>query len=403
MPVTAAIVGSGWGCSVQVPAFRRAGIEPVALVTRKGKEKASAFGLRSFASLEELEESLSHSGQKIDIISIVTPPRTHLPRSTVALRCCQVVLCEKPTALNAAEANSLEKAAMQSKTSALLIDHELRFLPAIRIMRALVAAGYCGTVVDAWAKALRPARLGFGGGSGTVHGWHNWWSEAAEGGGTLGAICSHQFDTLSHVLGFADSEQLPEEAAAAGTGAIDASMEAPSTNKYSAKCTCCLRRAWDRRPVPADASATDTSLGAAPSSAGSSAAAPGGSAELSAIRLEPATSDDAATCTLKVFPRAPSKAMEGVGAASSALVGSAASAGSGSAEPVPIGAARIEEAARPLHPPSSYPLSIRIEADLMHAGPRGGFGFGVVGRRATLVYEGGRLVGFPHAREGGAG
>ena len=294
----AAIVGSGWGCSVQIPSFRRAGINPVALVSRKGQAKARDFSVEtSCDTMEELSKDAERTGKKYDVISIVTPPATHLPRSELALQCARVVLCEKPTALDGKQATSIAAAARRARESSdcppgplLLIDHELRFLPAIRLMRALVSSGYCGTVVDAWAEALRPARLGFGGGGGTVHGWHTWWSQASEGGGTLGAICSHQYDTLAYVMGLD------------GSGC-------------KGKLTCSLRRSYDRRPVAKDAASIDTSRGTGTAAAtasgdtseGASASAGTGTetetAEEGVYRSAAVSADDAASVLVKILPR----------------------------------------------------------------------------------------------------
>ncbi len=83
-----------------------------------------------------------------------------------------------------------------------LIDHELRFLPAVRLARDLIAAGEIGAVRHADVRSLGSSR-------GDPRRPWSWWSDAAQGGGVLGAIGSHQIDLLRYLL--AD-----EVAAAAG-------------------------------------------------------------------------------------------------------------------------------------------------------------------------------------------
>jgi predicted dehydrogenase len=74
-----------------------------------------------------------------------------------------------------------------------LIDHELRFLPALRRARELIAQGAIGAVRHAEARAVSGSR------SDPSRPW-TWWSDASQGGGVLGAIGSHQIDTLRYLL-----------------------------------------------------------------------------------------------------------------------------------------------------------------------------------------------------------
>jgi predicted dehydrogenase len=100
----------------------------------------------------------------------------------------KAVLCEKPTAMNAAESGEMRRAAEGAGVLA-LIDHELRFAPARARARALVAAGEVGRVRH--AKVLFRADWR----AAADHKW-DWWSDAGAGGGVLGAIGSHAVDAL---------------------------------------------------------------------------------------------------------------------------------------------------------------------------------------------------------------
>ena len=92
-----------------------------------------------------------------------------------ALEAGKHVLLEKPTAMNAAEAEELVSAARAYPDRVALIDHELRFLPSWREARARMA-GEIGDVRYAEVRYSSPAR-------GDRNREWNWWADATRGGG----------------------------------------------------------------------------------------------------------------------------------------------------------------------------------------------------------------------------
>lgn len=180
------IVGTGWGARVQVPRFREAGLDVVALAgfhRNKTRELADELDLRAFDNWRELVRS------DIDLVSIVTPPSEHREMAIAVLEAGKHVLCEKPTALNADEAQQLVDAAKRHPDRIALIDHELRFLPAWREARARI--GEIGAVRYAEVRYASPSR------GDRSRPW-NWWSDAARGGGIWGAVGSHFIDALRY-------------------------------------------------------------------------------------------------------------------------------------------------------------------------------------------------------------
>ncbi|MEO8378410.1 MAG: Gfo/Idh/MocA family oxidoreductase [Acidobacteriota bacterium] len=165
-----AIVGGGWGARVQEPLFREAGLD----VVRAGRDDWQ----RVVASPE------------VSLVSIVTPPSEHLEMTLAALAAGKHVLCEKPTALDAAEALQMVAAAKEHPGRITLIDHELRFLPSWREARERMASDI-GKVRYAEVRYSSPARGDRG------RGW-NWWSDASRGGGIWGAVGSHFVDALRY-------------------------------------------------------------------------------------------------------------------------------------------------------------------------------------------------------------
>ncbi|HEX7153418.1 MAG TPA: Gfo/Idh/MocA family oxidoreductase [Thermoanaerobaculia bacterium] len=181
------IIGTGWGARVQVPAFREAGLEVVALAGRdaeKTQKLAQELEVTPFDDWRTLVAS-----PDLDLISIVTPPSEHLEMATAALAAGKHVLSEKPTALDAAEAERLVEAARRAPDQIAIIDHELRFLPGWREARDRVRE--LGGIRYAEARYASPGR-------GDRNRAWNWWSDAGHGGGIWGAVGSHFVDALRY-------------------------------------------------------------------------------------------------------------------------------------------------------------------------------------------------------------
>lgn len=186
------IIGTGWGARVQVPAFRAAGLTVTALAgSNPDKTARVAHELGVPFATANWREILER--QDVQLVSIVTPPYLHREMAEAALAAGKHVLCEKPTALNAAEAESMLAAAQRYRDRLALIDHELRFLPAVQAARARVAAGDIGDVRAAEVRFFAAGRAD------PQRVW-DWWSDRAAGGGVLGAIGSHQIDLLRYIL-----------------------------------------------------------------------------------------------------------------------------------------------------------------------------------------------------------
>jgi predicted dehydrogenase len=192
MTVRIGIIGTGFAEKVQMPALAHvegARVVAVAAGRRESAERAAAaFGIgRVCETWEELVGL-----DDVDLVVISSPPHTHAPAAIAALSAGKHVLCEKPMALDLAEAGRMVEAAGTAGRLA-LVDHELRFNPNRRRARALVAEGYVGRVLH--VSALYRANIG------RRHATFNWWFQTATGGGLLGAVGSHMIDTVRWWLG----------------------------------------------------------------------------------------------------------------------------------------------------------------------------------------------------------
>jgi predicted dehydrogenase len=191
--VRVAIVGTGFGARVQAPGFRVHPEFELAAIVSASPERAAAAaqelgGLRAYTDYARMLSEV-----KPDLVSIVTPPGLHAPQTLAALDAGAHVLCEKPFALTAAEARQMLARATALKRVH-VIDHEFRFLPARHYQKTLVDRGYVGAV-----RALEVTHFATGRAD-PQRAW-NWWSDAAQGGGMLGAIGSHYIDTFRWLAG----------------------------------------------------------------------------------------------------------------------------------------------------------------------------------------------------------
>src|SRR4051812_39483948 len=191
--VNIGIIGTGFARTTQIPGF---------LACEKARIVAIASGRRENAEAVAIEFDIPHATDNwrelverddIDLISIVSPPFTHLEMSVAALESGKAVLCEKPMAMNATESARMLEVARASGRLA-LIDHELRFHPLRVKMSEMIKAGEIGTIQHCKMFFSSDSRLL------PDRKW-DWWSDASRGGGTLGAVGSHGVDAFRWFTG----------------------------------------------------------------------------------------------------------------------------------------------------------------------------------------------------------
>lgn len=185
------IVGAGFARTTQIPGFLNCQGARVVAITSRHRERAAnvaeEFGIEHVTNdWRELVER-----DDVDLVSVVTPPATHMEITLAALERGKAVLCEKPMAMNATESKLMADRAREAGVLA-LIDHELRFLNSRRKMREMLHSGAIGTVRHCNYVFRSDYR-------GVLGNW-DWWSDKTMGGGTLGAIGSHAIDSFRWVL-----------------------------------------------------------------------------------------------------------------------------------------------------------------------------------------------------------
>jgi len=187
------IIGTGFARRVQIPAFASCEGAWIMSVASGSLEHAQAtadeFGIGHFSS--DWRDTILHP--EVDLVCITTPPHLHREMALFAIEHGKHILCEKPMAMNVAEAEEMTLAA-NVKPQLALIDHELRFQPGRQTAYTMLRNGDIGRVRHAKAIFQAPHR-------GDVNLPWNWWSDQKAGGGALGAINSHIIDSFNWLLG----------------------------------------------------------------------------------------------------------------------------------------------------------------------------------------------------------
>jgi predicted dehydrogenase len=191
------IIGVGFGAQVHVPGFRSEGWNVAAICSRNRDKAQKAADEAGIAGVHTDPMELI-GRDDIDAVAIITPPGAHHDLAIAALGAGKHVLCEKPFALDAAQAGEMVAVAERAKRTA-MIAHEFRHTPQRAYIRQLLADGYIGkfqicTIELFLDRYVTPQPRAL-----------TWNAYTAEGGGLLGALGSHYIDGLRFWFGEIDS------------------------------------------------------------------------------------------------------------------------------------------------------------------------------------------------------
>ena len=193
------IIGTGFARRVQLPALRLVpGAEVVGVAS--GRRSNAEAVAQEFAIPQVFHDGAALAvAAGIDLVIVSSTPDTHERYAIAALEAGKHVLCEKPTALDAAQAARMSAVAGQRPGQLAWVDHELRYEPNRRKVRDLLRAGAIGELRHL-ELSLKPYRRGDGRPQTTAAPW-SWWFDAARGGGLLGAVGSHLIDLCRYWSG----------------------------------------------------------------------------------------------------------------------------------------------------------------------------------------------------------
>jgi len=191
--VGAVVVGTGFGVLTHLRALRAAGFRVEALVGRDAEKTASRAALFDVPlATTELAAALERPG--VEAVTVATPPHTHASIVLPAVAAGKHVMCEKPFARDASEAQAMCDAAEVAGVVHVL-GTEFRFATGQALLTRTVRSGAIGearsalfvlhipTLADPSAEL--PA----------------WWERASDGGGWLGAYGAHVVDQVRTMLG----------------------------------------------------------------------------------------------------------------------------------------------------------------------------------------------------------
>lgn len=186
-PLRIGVIGAGWGAGLHLEGFRRTGqVRLVALTSRtrdRAEATAAAYGV------EEVVDDLDELIEKVDVVSVASPPAAHLDAVLRAAAAGRHVLCDKPLALDAHEAEEMLRAVTKAG-----VVHATGFIwrydKAFTTMAGLVARGAIG----------RPLQVRVASVMGLPPLPHNWMYQAEAGGGALMQHGSHVLDRIRLLL-----------------------------------------------------------------------------------------------------------------------------------------------------------------------------------------------------------
>lgn len=191
-PLKVAIAGLGFGETVHLPALRACpGTEPVALWHPRPERLEAACRSAELPGHSDFDQLLDNPA--VEAIVIATPPGPRFDLARRALEAGKHLLLEKPVALNAEQVESLQRLALQQGLT-VAVDFEYRAVPLFQQLADLLASGVLGELVLVKYDWLMGSRAD------ATRPW-SWYSQANEGGGVLGALGTHAFDTLHWLVG----------------------------------------------------------------------------------------------------------------------------------------------------------------------------------------------------------
>ncbi len=186
------VLGAGFGGAVHAPAYIAQGRFDVVAIASPNRAAAVAKARKIPHAFTSLDEMLA--GCELDVLSIATPPFNHREAVLAGLARGLHVLCEKPFALNVADAEAMLAAAERAGTVCALA-HQYRYTPARAALRELVQNDHLGALraieVLSYSSILRAER----------ERPNSWRFERARGGGISAAILCHLIDQATWLAG----------------------------------------------------------------------------------------------------------------------------------------------------------------------------------------------------------
>jgi predicted dehydrogenase len=192
-PLRVGIVGAGIGVNYAEAFQRVAGADVVAICASTRRRAGPAAARLGIAAIyTDLTEMLAR--ERLDVVAIATPNDLHHPMALAALRAGAHVLCDKPLAMNAAQALEMLREA-ESRGRRHIVPFWWRFLPVVTRAREIIRDGSFG---EPFFADVRYLNCGWG----DPHGPMRWQFDLARAGaGAMANVGSHAIAVLQWLVG----------------------------------------------------------------------------------------------------------------------------------------------------------------------------------------------------------
>ncbi|WP_223591738.1 Gfo/Idh/MocA family protein [Neobacillus bataviensis] len=162
------------------------------VVKQKAEQLATDFNIpHVFSNYEEMFQEI-----ELDAVSICTPNKFHYSSTIGALKAGCHVLCEKPPAMTAKEAEEMAAAA-EKAGKILTYGFHFRHSPQVEVLKRFIDGGELGGIYAARVIAMR--RRG-------IPGWGVFTNKELQGGGPLIDIGVHMLDTALYLMDYPEPD-----------------------------------------------------------------------------------------------------------------------------------------------------------------------------------------------------
>ncbi len=159
------------------------------LILERAEAAAKKFGSVDAKTYTDYHELLAR--EDIDIVHVCTPNSSHCEISVAAMEAGKHVMCEKPMALNYAQAKLMVDTSKRTGKK-LTIGYQMRSQKEFQLARHLVKNGYLGEIYYVRAKCMR--RRG-------IPTWGVFLDYEKQGGGPMIDIGTHALDAAMYIIG----------------------------------------------------------------------------------------------------------------------------------------------------------------------------------------------------------
>jgi predicted dehydrogenase len=186
--IQAGIIGCGGiAQNKHLPSIQKLGFVKLTafcdVIAERAEKMAKQYGTPDARIYTDYRELLDKE-KDVEAVHVLTPNRSHSEISVAAMEAGRHVLCEKPMAINSAEAGKMLDCAKRTG-KILTIGYQNRFRPESRFLKEACETGMLGDIYYATAHAIRRR---------AVPTWGVFLDEYAQGGGPLIDIGTHALD-----------------------------------------------------------------------------------------------------------------------------------------------------------------------------------------------------------------